>query len=192
MNIKSITHRNEINQYLLSLVDPKICEIGTRNGNFFNQIFTPNCQLGVIVDIWTDTGNIYENDNSYSQETLDSQYMGVFQRFFDYPNIKIIREFSHKAAKFFPDNFFDFVYVDADHSKSGCYRDLTSWYPKVKQGGIISGHDYISQEKTILYGHNAEFGVIEAVTQFLKENQIPSQQFHLTREEYATYFICKL
>lgn len=191
MNIKSIRHRDEINKYIATLTDPVICEIGTRNGNFFNQIFTPNCKLGIIIDIWQDTGNIYENDNNYSQEILDSQYMGVFQRFFHQPNIKIIREFSHKAAKFFPDNFFDFIYIDADHSREGCYRDLISWYPKVKIDGILSGHDYISQEKTRIYGHNAEFGVIEAVAQFRKEQGIISEQFHLTDEEYATYFIYK-
>ena len=69
---------------------------------------------------------------------------------------------------------------------------MTNWYPKVKQGGIISGHDYIPKEKTILYGHTVEFGVIEAVTDFCNLHSITNDRFHVTQEEYATYFITKL
>jgi predicted O-methyltransferase YrrM len=191
INIKTITKRNDIQKFISSLNTPNICEVGTRNGDFFNHIFTPNCSLGIIVDIWMDTGNPYQNDNKYTQSDLNNQYCDVFKRFFEQNNIKIIREFSHVASSFFPDNFFDFIYIDADHSKQGCYQDLVHWYPKVKKGGIISGHDYISREHTIVNGHIVEFGVIEAVDDFIKNFNITSNNFHLTNEEYATYFITK-
>ena len=38
--------------------------------------------------------------------------------------------------------FLDFVYIDADHSYEGVARDLRSWYPKIRVGGVIGGHDY--------------------------------------------------
>lgn len=192
MNIKQITHRDYIGQYISTIPNSKVCEVGTRTGDFFNKIFSSNCSLGIMVDIWKATDNLYQNDNNYTQDTLDDQYRMVFKKFLSYNNVKIIREFSHKASEFFPDNFFDFVYIDADHSRDGCYSDLIHWFPKVKTGGILSGHDYISKEKTILYGHKVEFGVIEAVTEFCQINNISSDQFHLTNEDYATYFIEKL
>jgi len=37
---------------------------------------------------------------------------------------------------------FDFVFIDGDHSYRGVTRDLYAWWPLVKQGGFISGHDY--------------------------------------------------
>jgi hypothetical protein len=36
----------------------------------------------------------------------------------------------------------DFVYLDADHSYEGVQQDLALWYPKIRPGGIIGGHDY--------------------------------------------------
>lgn len=190
MNIKNINKRDDIYKYIQILDNPIICEVGTRTGDFFDKLFTPNCSMGFVVDIWMNTNNMYQNDNSYNQQELNNQYKTVFKKFFN-QNIKIIRQFSDLAADFFPDNFFDFVYIDADHSREGCYKDLISWYPKIKPNGILSGHDYISKEKTIMYGHNVEFGVIEAVTDFCDLYSISQDKFHLTNEEYATYFIIK-
>lgn len=34
------------------------------------------------------------------------------------------------------------VFVDADHSYEGCLRDIHAWYPKVRAGGMIAGHDF--------------------------------------------------
>jgi hypothetical protein len=50
---------------------------------------------------------------------------------------------SVEAAKDFPNFFFDFVYIDADHTYKAVMEDLTAWYPKVKIGGVICGHDFI-------------------------------------------------
>jgi methyltransferase family protein len=36
----------------------------------------------------------------------------------------------------------DFVYIDADHSFDAVTVDLRTWYPKLKVGGVMSGHDY--------------------------------------------------
>lgn len=37
---------------------------------------------------------------------------------------------------------FDGVFVDADHSESGCGRDIHAWWPLVRPGGWIGGHDF--------------------------------------------------
>ena len=36
----------------------------------------------------------------------------------------------------------DFVYIDGDHSYEGIRADLEAWFPRVRPGGIIAGHDY--------------------------------------------------
>lgn len=46
------------------------------------------------------------------------------------------------GAELYPDKFFDFVFIDADHSREGCYRDIVAWCPKVKKDGFIGGHDF--------------------------------------------------
>lgn len=39
----------------------------------------------------------------------------------------------------------DFVFIDADHSYEGCKRDICAWWPLVRRGGWLSGHDYSNQ-----------------------------------------------
>ena len=37
---------------------------------------------------------------------------------------------------------FDFLYIDGNHRYEAVKSDLINYYPRVKKGGIISGHDY--------------------------------------------------
>ena len=190
MKIQEIRTRDKVIQYIKTLDSPKICEVGTRTADFFYKwMFADNCELGIMVDIWQNTEDPNQNDNSYSQAELDSQYREVFQETLKHPNARIIREFSDKACNFFPDETFDFVYLDADHSYKGCLRDLRCWNPKVKKGGILAGHDYIDAEMTIRMGHRTVFGVVPAVTEFLEEKNIENELIHITSETYGTYFI---
>jgi len=50
---------------------------------------------------------------------------------------------STQAAEMYSDESLDFVFIDADHSYESVREDIECWYPKVKKGGIIAGHDYI-------------------------------------------------
>jgi predicted O-methyltransferase YrrM len=45
----------------------------------------------------------------------------------------------------FADASIDLVFVDADHAEASVRKDLEAWAPKVKPGGVISGHDYASR-----------------------------------------------
>lgn len=49
---------------------------------------------------------------------------------------------SEMASKIFPDNYIDIVFIDGSHDSNSVQRDIELWYPKVRVGGIISGHDY--------------------------------------------------
>lgn len=51
---------------------------------------------------------------------------------------------SFSVISSFPDGYFDFVYIDGDHSYEGAKSDLIKYYPKLKRGGVtrIAGHDY--------------------------------------------------
>lgn len=57
-------------------------------------------------------------------------------------NIKLIEKPSVDAAKDIPDASLDFVYIDANHEQEYVEDDIEAWYPKVKAGGVIGGHDF--------------------------------------------------
>ena len=52
-----------------------------------------------------------------------------------------IQSTSVEAAKLYPDASLDFVYLDAGHSFEDINQDLNVWFPKIKYGGYIAGHD---------------------------------------------------
>lgn len=58
-------------------------------------------------------------------------------------NYWLLRMTFEEALDVFPDEYFDFVYIDG-YAGTGEERGKTlfDWYPKVKVGGMIAGHDY--------------------------------------------------
>jgi hypothetical protein len=73
--------------------------------------------------------------------------------------IKTIRDTSHNASKQFENGYFDFVFIDADHSYGHIHEDIIDWLPKVRGGGILAGHDY----------RGSATGVTKAVGELLKD-----------------------
>jgi hypothetical protein len=49
---------------------------------------------------------------------------------------------SLSAAKCFEDRSLDFVFIDASHEYNDVKSDIIAWMPKVREGGILAGHDY--------------------------------------------------
>ena len=46
------------------------------------------------------------------------------------------------ASQLFSDGSLDIVYIDGDHSYEAVKTDVISWKLKVKNGGLLCGHDY--------------------------------------------------
>lgn len=114
-----------------------------------------------LIDRWKfDPG--YKDIANIPDEEQKENYMIVVEKFIDDDSVQIIRKDSLEAAKQFPDEFFDWLYLDADHSLEGCANDLRAWYPKLKTGGIFAGHDYIDGEFI-----GGVFGVKSAVDGFI-------------------------
>ena len=75
--------------------------------------------------------------------------------------IKFIIKKSDKAVGDVPDNL-DFVYIDGNHDYNFVKRDIELYYSKVKNGGVIGGHDFST----------ASLGVCKAVVEFAKRRHL--------------------
>ena len=56
--------------------------------------------------------------------------------------LEVIQAESVRAAEGIADTSVDWVFIDALHDYRSVRDDIRAWAPKVKRGGLISGHDY--------------------------------------------------
>jgi predicted O-methyltransferase YrrM len=102
--------------------------------------------------------------NNFGYVDLDKSYANLVQYYQAVPAIHVIRGDGVASLNTYPDDTFDMVYIDADHSYEGCKRDLEAASKKVKVGGYIMGHDY---EMNMAKAQNVyHFGVKQAVDEF--------------------------
>lgn len=155
----------------------KVCEIGVWDGYNFDLMVRHNPKLAVAVDAWIDDGVLSRNipirrNVGCSQAQLNEKYETFKNGIGNKPFVQIHRGYSTEVVKQFEDNYFDFIYIDADHTYEACLQDIKDWYPKVKSGKFLFGDDY----RTLTF-RGVKFGVIEAVNKFAKDNNIKFYEF---------------
>lgn len=80
----------------------------------------------------------------YEQMDDTEQAYESFQKIMELHPNKIIlhRKRSDDAVDDFEDEMFDFIFIDGFHSYDQVKKDIINYYPKLKEGGHIFGHDY--------------------------------------------------
>ena len=119
-----------------------------------------------LIDRWEYNPH-YKDIANIPDDQQKKLYLSVIEKFIDDDSVQIIKKDSVNASKQFPDEYFDWIYLDADHSYEGCSRDLKAWFPKLKKGGVFAGHDYLDGE---LIG--GSFGVKSAVDDFISDKEV--------------------
>jgi predicted O-methyltransferase YrrM len=54
----------------------------------------------------------------------------------------VLRAPSVQVARMFDPGSVDFVFVDGSHAYADVCADLDAWWPKIRAGGVLAGHDY--------------------------------------------------
>jgi len=97
-----------------------------------------------------------------SKEVWDSAYAQACGHMIHNQSLKVLRMKSVDACKLFENEYLDMVFIDASHDYDAVVEDIKCWEPKIKKGGIISGHDYIKKK----------WGVNKAVNDIYKKEEI--------------------
>jgi len=124
-----------------------VVEIGVDRGRNSLRIFDllkPSKMY--LVDAWdyrlVQTVYVTENDILIAKQMFETTQTHVFSLWKDNESVSIINKESTEAASNFDDLYFDLIYIDANHSYESVIKDLIAWYPKLKNNGIIAGHDW--------------------------------------------------
>jgi len=124
---------------------------------------------------WEETGTA-EMLNA-TQERFDKAFITCLKNIERY-NHKIImfRMLSYVAVEYIS-SLLDFVYIDGNHAYAFVQKDIELYWPLVKPGGVIGGHNY--QVETP--------GVIKAVDEFVKKHGLLLQVVQISKTEHDWY-----
>jgi hypothetical protein len=142
-------------------------EIGVWEGHFSHQILDRDVSRLHLIDPW-EIQPQYERrpyGTAFPAEEIDGIYESVKNVFTDDPRVIIHREYSGNMV--FQEEYFDWVYIDGNHSYENVLLDLETYWPFVKVGGILCGDDYGWEDK------HTNGGVYKAVNEFANKRGIP-------------------
>lgn len=104
----------------------RIAEVGVWRGETMGAVLAacPELDTYLAIDI----------DLAPAKEVIEKQLPGQVRA----------REMSSvEAAQQVEDNWLDLVFIDADHEYLSVAANIVAWWPKIHDGGILCGHDYI-------------------------------------------------
>lgn len=158
--LDSLSWRDEVGNFLNNLgLTGEGVEIGSCEGKYAFQVLSGTSNYGkwkndpkwawkghlTCVDLWEnqpeseyiDSANLRDMAETFEKaKRVIGQYGGSY-----------LKAHSLKAAKYFTDERLDWVYIDANHAYQATDNDIHAWYPKVKPGGLFSGHDFYTCHK---------------------------------------------
>lgn len=70
---------------------------------------------------------------------------------------------SSKACLYVADKSIDLVFIDADHGYKGVKSDIVFWLPKIRDEGVICGHDYSPNSKGVAAAVQRFFSTFELI-----------------------------
>jgi len=149
-----------------------------------------------MVDLWS----TFDPESEYAQsgdfaaqrdaEQIAKDFAFAIERTaFAEARRRIVKGDSVDMADTFADSWLDFVFVDADHTEAGCYRDLAAYWPKIRPGGMLCGHDIDNPAGGVDFSGNPNWGVRAAVERLMSEQGIPAEALELGGE--TTWYVRK-
>ena len=160
-------HRNSLGHLLNFLgLSGSGVEIGVFTGDFSSELLrTWRGERLYLVDPWRSMDDYIDDLNHHN---MDDAYHTMLRNIQPYQDRAVVcRATSLEAVVTFADESLDFAYIDANHEYGHIMQDMDVWYPKIKKGGILCGHDFTT--------HVSEFLIIQgeaAVTDWGMKNNV--------------------
>lgn len=155
-NLSAVKNR----EALLELL-PKnsvVAEIGAAEGGFSEKILKiSRPQKLHLIDMWS--------SKRYNKKLLNL-VKKKFKEQIEEQLVEIDIGLSTEVVHNYEDYYFDWIYIDTEHSYETTLAELNLYSRKVKNKGIIAGHDFVVGN----WRDRIKYGVIEAVYEFCVKN----------------------
>lgn len=139
-------------------------EIGVRKGQYSELLLGHWSGAKLIsVDPWqTFPPEEYVDGSNVIQDVHDAYHAESCRRLGKFGGRSVVwRMTGREAAARLAPGELDFAYLDARHDRDSVAEDLATWWPLVRSGGVLAGHDYRDAELPTVV-----FGVRSAVDEF--------------------------
>ena len=93
-----------------------------------------------LVDPWMDENNM----QGYTEGATVNKFPIAVESLKDYWNKCLFMRMTSVEASELVNEKLDLVYIDGNHEKEFVYEDIIVWERKIRKGGIIAGHDWVS------------------------------------------------
>lgn len=149
----------------------------------------PSCRKYYLVDLWEKQENYLDAANSLDHNENLVGTKTLLKPFGDIP--VIMKNSTTDASLVIPNESLDFIFVDARHDYCGVLEDIQNWWPKLKVGGVMAGHDYLFASQVIGQdwsvcgnGMRNEGAVKGAVQEFARDKGL---RIHSTSHEWPCW-----
>ena len=177
MDLTKITNRDMIGAFLTEHFPNGLgVEVGCLNGvNARNMVSTWNCRLMYLVDTWgTHIPELYRERTDWTNFLECKRECEILAK--DYPGrVKLHQGKSLDCVGVYPDESFEFIYLDGAHDYHSVIADCVAWWPKLKKGGLLGMHD-ANYNDTVWPAYNEVKRAIESWMPFM------SLEPHITHE----------
>ena len=139
-------HLNLLIKFINSNGIKVIAEVGVEKGGQTRYLLKhcPDIKEYWAIDQWTVVSDPVHGHNALERSAADwfGLYQKVCSHMLHWKQLRVLRMTSLEASKIFSDDYFDLVYIDAEHSYEAVVDDIKAWLPKVKINKYLGGHDY--------------------------------------------------
>ena len=191
----AVTLDNLVRQYARSRMT--VFELG---------VYTGRASLVMLRHIKVMRGQLYAIDwfkgnlgveaiinTTFERHDIQAIYQNNIREYGYEAHTNLIVATTESAAPIVADQSVDILFIDADHRYSQVRRDILNWYPKLKSGGLLAGHDFekrleecdwqrVLEKCEEDFTDGCHYGVIRAVSEFFPNVQHEGRIWYTERD----------
>lgn len=152
---KSEDFREEVCNIIKENNYKTIVEVGVWKGELSRQIAELDIETLFMVDPMSLRFNDFNWNGGRYQCTMgeklktEKELDEICKQLETIPKTKFIRKTSVEAAEEFMPQSVDLVFIDAIHTYEDALEDIKVWLPKIREGGMITGDDFVPKDNAV-------------------------------------------